>query len=49
MLRLAFQEKKVRRKEELVEIHQRDFSPDDREPEFKNKVEEDIWRLRNKK
>ena len=35
--------------EDLVEIDPRDFSPDDREPEFKNKVEESIWRLKNKK
>ena len=35
--------------EDLVEIDPRDFSPDDREPGFKNKVEESIWRLKNKK
>ena len=40
---------KKHEEEELVEIHHRDFPPDDREPEFKNKVEEDIWRLKNKK
>ena len=40
---------KNHKEEEDVEIDPRDFSPDDREPEFKNKVEEDIWRLKNKK
>ena len=35
--------------EELVEIHLRDLPVDGREPEFKNKVEESIWRLKNKK
>ena len=34
---------------ESVEIDPRDFTRDDREPEFRNKIEEDIWRLRNKK
>jgi len=37
------------KEKEDVEIDSRDFSPDDREPEFKNKVEESIWRLKNKK
>ena len=32
-----------------VEIDPRNFSPDDREPEFRNKVQESIWRLKNKK
>ena len=32
-----------------VEIDERNFMPDDREPEFKNKIEEDIWRLKNEK
>ena len=32
-----------------VEIDERDFTPDDREPEFKNKIEEHTWRLKNKK
>ena len=32
-----------------VEIDPRDFTPDDREPEFRNKIEEDIWRLKNRK
>ena len=32
-----------------VEIDERNFTPDDREPEFKNKIEEDIWRLKNRK
>ena len=41
-------EKNYKEKED-VEIDPRDFSPDDREPEFKNKVEESIWRLKNKK
>jgi hypothetical protein len=37
------------KEKEPVEIDPRDFSPDDREPVFKNKVEESIWRLKNKK
>ena len=32
-----------------VEIEDRDLPADDREPEFSSKVEESIWRLRNKK
>ena len=32
-----------------VEVDPRDFSPDDREPEFSSKVQESIWRLKNKK
>ncbi|HAT62975.1 MAG TPA: hypothetical protein DCS66_00010 [Flavobacteriaceae bacterium] len=40
---------KNHKEKEDVEIHQRDLPPDDREPEFKNKVEESIWRLKNKK
>jgi len=40
---------KNHKEEEDVEIDPRDFSPDNREPEFKNKVEESIWRLKNKK
>jgi len=32
-----------------VEIDPRNFTPDDRTPEFKNKIEESIWRLKNKK
>ena len=32
-----------------VEIDPINFTPDAREPEFKNKIEEDIWRLKNKK
>ncbi len=32
-----------------VEVDTRNFSPDDREPEFKDKVQESIWRLKNKK
>ena len=32
-----------------VEIDERNFTPDNREPEFKNKIEEDIWRLKNRK
>ena len=35
--------------EDLVEIDPRDFSPDDKEPTFTSKVEESIWRLKNKK
>jgi len=37
------------KEEEDIEIHNRDLPPDDREPGFKNKVEESIWRLKNKK
>ena len=40
---------KEHKEEEDIEIHNRDLPPDDREPEFKNKVEESIWRLKNKK
>jgi len=40
---------KSQEEEETIEINQRDFPPDDKEPEFKNKVEESIWRLKNKK
>ena len=32
-----------------VEIDTRDFTPDDREPEFKNKIEESIYRLKKNK
>ena len=32
-----------------VEIDERNFTPDDREPEFKNKIEESIYRLKNNK
>ena len=32
-----------------VEIDERNFTPDDREPEFKNKIEESIYRLKNQK
>ena len=32
-----------------VEIDPRDFPKDDREPTFSSKVEEEIWRLKNKK
>ena len=32
-----------------VEIDERDFTPDDREPEFKNKIEESIYRLKKNK
>ena len=37
------------KEKEPVEIDPRDFSPDDREPEFSSKVQESIWRLKNKK
>ena len=40
---------KNHKEEEDIEIHQRDLPVDGREPEFKNKVEESIWRLKNKK
>ena len=40
---------KNQEEEETIEINQRDFPLDNKEPEFKNKVEEDIWRLKNKK
>ena len=32
-----------------VEIDERNFTPEDCEPEFKNKIEEHTWRLKNKK
>ena len=32
-----------------VEIDERNFTPDDREPEFKNKIEESIYRLKKSK
>ena len=32
-----------------VEIEPRDFPPEDKEPTFTSKVEESIWRLKNKK
>jgi len=32
-----------------VEVDQRDFPADDKEPEFSSKVQESIWRLKNKK
>jgi hypothetical protein len=32
-----------------VEIDPNNFTPDDRTPEFKNKIEEEIWRLKNRK
>ena len=32
-----------------VEIDERDFTPDNREPEFKNKIEESIYRLKKNK
>ena len=41
--------RKAKEDKKAIEIDPRDFSPDDQEPEFKNKVEEDIWRLKNKK
>ena len=41
--------RKAKEDKEGVEIDPRDFPPDDRDPEFKNKIEEDIWRLKNKK
>lgn len=37
------------KEKEDVEIDPRDFSPDDKEPTFTSKVEESIWRLKNKK
>ena len=37
------------KEKEPVEIDPGDFSPDDREPEFSSKVQESIWRLKNKK
>ena len=40
---------KEKEERESVEIDERDFTPDDREPEFRNKIEEDIWRLKNEK
>ena len=32
-----------------VEMDPRAFSPDERKPEFRDKVQESIWRLKNKK
>ena len=32
-----------------VEINVRDFPPDDKEPEFRDKVQESIWRAKHKK
>jgi hypothetical protein len=37
------------KEKEDVEIDSRDFPPDDKEPTFSSKVEESIWRLKNKK
>ena len=39
----------LREEKGSVEIDTRNFTPDDQEPEFRNKVEENIWRLKNKK
>ncbi len=39
----------IREENESVEIDPNNFTPDDHEPEFKNKIEEDIWRLKNRK
>ena len=35
--------------EDFVEIDPRDFPKDDTEPTFSSKIEEEIWRLKNKK
>ena len=48
LLRFWFNGKNYKEKED-VEIDPRDFSPDDKEPTFTSKVEESIWRLKNKK
>ena len=40
---------KEREEQGSVEIDTRDFTPDDREPEFKNKIEESIYRLKKSK
>ena len=40
---------KAKEEKESVEIDERNFTPDDREPEFRNKIEEEIWRLKNRK
>jgi len=37
------------KEKEDVEIDPRDFPPEDKEPTFTSKVEESIWRLKNKK
>ena len=34
---------------DAVDINTRDFPPDDKEPEFRSKVEESIWRAKHKK
>lgn len=38
-----------REERESVEIDPINFTPDDSTPEFKNKIEEEIWRLKNRK
>ena len=38
-----------KKEEDIVEVDLRDFPPDDKEPTFSSKVEENIWRLKNKK
>ena len=48
LLRFWFNGKNYKEKED-VEIDSRDFPPDDKEPTFSSKVEESIWRLKNKK
>ena len=40
---------KEREEQGSVEIDPRDFTPDDREPEFRNKIEESIYRLKKNK
>ena len=37
------------KEDDFVDVDPRDFPPDNKEPEFSSKVEEAIWRLKNKK
>ena len=37
------------KEDDFVDINPRDFPPDDKEPVFSSKVQESIWRLKNKK
>ena len=41
--------KNYNKEDDFVEVDPRDLPLDDKEPEFRNKVQEAIWRLKNKK
>ena len=41
--------KNYNKEDDFVEVDPRDLPLDDKEPEFRNKVQESIWRLKNKK